>query len=495
MTRADWKKIANHAQVYRTRTKVVSSKPIFNAGTERFMRDWRSGIVTIAVRDQRMREHDPILGVVSLKLSDILQTSSQVTRWYPLDGGIGFGRIRISLLFRSVETRLPPQQLGWDVGTFEFTSENILALGYLTTSKLKMRTGGSVAKLSRAECKKTDEGDGILWSVSRKGGKRQLRLPVRYRYRSPIIFEFHSANKRRADAYAVVHLHDLIDNTDEPINIPIWKTNLPVRLTQNYITQDNFKSIPDIQIEEVGRLQFRGRFKAGTDEDHAHFVSDNDSRETQETWEVCRAEGIRSRIVTSELSPATKQLHEQSLTKGRDVISEADEGEKEKWFSKDGTDWSGAFGQNPSQYAAQNELRNNSHAHTASGDMTHSHQRSTSGDTYLTYATYSDSEESDLGLRDATNSRSNDASGAGAAEDDEISSPGRTGSSQSSNPIKQYQAYKENSKALHREQRGLMQWKPMRNLQFAKDEAKFAMRKVRNKGTLTGRKPDVETET
>ena len=75
-------------KVYRTRAKAVSSKPIFNAGTERFMRDWRSGIVTITVRDSRYRQHDPILGVVPLRLSDVLQTSSQVTRWYPLDGGI-----------------------------------------------------------------------------------------------------------------------------------------------------------------------------------------------------------------------------------------------------------------------------------------------------------------------------------------------------------------------------------------------------------------------
>jgi hypothetical protein len=40
-----------------------------------------------------------------------------------------------------------------------------------------------------------------------------------------------------------------------------------------------------------------------------------------------------------------------------------------------------------------------------------------------------------------------------------------------------------------------MQWKPMRNLAFAKDEAKFAVRKTLKKGTLAGRKPDVETET
>lgn len=44
--------------------------------------------MTVTVRDQRHREHDPVLGVVPLRLSDVLQTSSQVTRWYPLDGGI-----------------------------------------------------------------------------------------------------------------------------------------------------------------------------------------------------------------------------------------------------------------------------------------------------------------------------------------------------------------------------------------------------------------------
>jgi hypothetical protein len=41
-----------------------------------------------------------------------------------------------------------------------------------------------------------------------------------------------------------------------------------------------------------------------------------------------------------------------------------------------------------------------------------------------------------------------------------------------------------------------MQWKPMRNLAFAKDEAKkFAVRRTLKKGSLQGRYPDVETET
>jgi hypothetical protein len=42
----------------------------------------------------------------------------------------------------------------------------------------------------------------------------------------------------------------------------------------------------------------------------------------------------------------------------------------------------------------------------------------------------------------------------------------------------------------------MMQWKPVRNAVFAKDEATFALNKVKHKitGGLSGREPDVETE-
>ena len=453
------------------------------------MRDWRSGIVTITVRDQRMRQHDPILGVVPLKLSDILQTSSQVTRWYPLDGGIGFGRARISILFRSVETRLPPSQLGWDVGTFEFTSPKILATGYKTNSKLKMRTGGSTGKIGRAQCKQTDEGDGIYWDLSKKDGENNVRLPVKYRYRSPVVFEFHSATHRNADAYAVVWLHHLEDNKEENISIPIWKTDKGMRLTQNYITEENFKDIPDIKIEEIGRLQFRGRFKAGTDADHARFISDNDSRESHETWEACNAEGVREKIVTKELPAAVKELHEQSLTQGRDVLSQADESDKKKWLSKDGTDWSGAFGQDPAEYANQKGAHRTGEINRGNqGDTLDGNQDDSDDD----YGSVSDSDSSsDLGINDGSNRSDVDSSTTGDIGHVKTGS----GSTHHKNPITQVKDYNEEKSGLHRKHRGLMQWKPMRNVQFAKDEAKFAVRRTLKKGSLSGRQPDVETET
>ena len=45
---------------------------MFNAGTEQFMPDWRAGHVSVVVRDSRMREHDPILGMVFLKVQEFL---------------------------------------------------------------------------------------------------------------------------------------------------------------------------------------------------------------------------------------------------------------------------------------------------------------------------------------------------------------------------------------------------------------------------------------
>ncbi|KAH3910366.1 hypothetical protein HBI56_076410 [Parastagonospora nodorum] len=513
----------NDELVYRTRSKAVSSQPIFNAGTERFIRDWRSGIITVTVRDQRNREHDPILGVVPLKLSDILETSSQVTRWYPLDGGIGFGRVRISLLFRSIETRLPPQMLGWDVGTFEFRSERILATGYQHAPKIKLRTGGSTGKLGRAHAKKLDEGDGYYFDLAEHEGKYNVRLPVKHRYRSPIVFEFHVANKRKADAYAVIWLQHFIDNEDQDINIPIWTTAHPARLTQNYITEDNCEKEPGLEdLKEVGRLQFRARFKAGTDETHEAFVSDNNSRETYETWEACLTEGVRTRKVDKELPERVQQLHEESLTAGRDILKNADEEEKRKWLAKDGQDWSGAFGDDPKAYMnTKGKKKREPGVEEPLHDRFHpssdeAHDDDSDEDSYSS---------SDLGVEDASNvgnaqamsggpgspnqgirhqptdlspNSTNDDPRASHATDrtDTTAYTSATGTTNgSSGSSKDYK--KQNKRTEERKHRGLMQWKPARNARFAKNEAKIGLSKLKKKvtGGLDGRQPGVETET
>ncbi|QBZ62083.1 hypothetical protein PoMZ_10957 [Pyricularia oryzae] len=483
--------LLNDELVYKTRTKVVSSKPIFEAGTERFLRDWRSGIVTVTVRDSRNRQHDPIIGVVPLRLSDVLLTSSQSTRWYPLDGGIGFGRIRISLLFRSVELKLPPAQVGFgEIGTFEFLSDSIETVGGFAPSaktRIHLRTGGSSATVKSDRCSPlAGDANGLRWDLSND----KVRLPVRYRYRSPVFFEFVQSGKRKTHHFAVFWLQDLPDNEEKDFDIPVWECNNGTRLSQNYITEENYKTIPDIHIKELGRVRFRGRFKPGTDRDHLKFVSDNDSRETIESWEACFAEGVRTEEVVGEVPPLIQQLHEASLTQGRDVLAAAPESDKEKWMAKDGTDWSVAFGKDPVEMFG----------HRGDGKDGHSDDEDEDED--------GDSSNVDLGVTDAStedgstglspmSSRGDSSQGVRESMDSTISGGGelqKTSSGSSKNPIKQYKDYKGRSRDLHRKHRGLMQWRPMRNVQFVKNEATFAARRIMKVGSLNGRKPDVETE-
>ena len=121
--------------------------------------------------------------------------------------------------------------LGWDVGTFEFLSESITAEGFTSLAKLKMRTGGSTGHIGKTHCHKTENG-GLAWSMGQ--GKPMPRLPVKFRYRSPVVFELHVAGKRSAAAYAVIWLQHLIDNNATELDLPIWTTKMGPRLTQNY---------------------------------------------------------------------------------------------------------------------------------------------------------------------------------------------------------------------------------------------------------------------
>ncbi|WEW60798.1 hypothetical protein PRK78_006286 [Emydomyces testavorans] len=483
--------IINDQLVYRTRAKAVSSKPIFNAGTERFIRDWRSAIVTIAVRDQRYRQHDPILGVVPLKLSDILQSRSQVTRWYPLDGGIGYGRIRVSLLFRGVETRLPRHILGWEVGTFEIVSDRITVKDFNHTGKMKLRTSGSSTSIPRSACHQVENEGGVYIELSSEESKRNTRLPVQHRYRSAVVLELQDSS---TTGYCVIWLHDIADNEDTALDIPIWTTKNSRRLTQNCIKEDNkeYKRSPGLEdLTIAGRLQLSCRFRPGLSEAHESLIADDNMRETYEAWEACIAEGVRKRRVVAEVPENIKELHDKSLIDKRDVLrqsagEEEEEDSKEKWYREHGLDWSLAFGDNPHELAdfkrATNEESDDS-------------------------STASDSEDSDSQDRDPNRENSPrepatqaDRSQHSQEEIKDIES--MTTSSQGGGDFetaedrRQRIGKKQIKRTEKRKLRGPMQWAPARNAVFVKDEAAFALKKVKKKitGGLTGREPDIETE-
>lgn len=214
--------ILNHAKIYRSRTKPKNSKPFFNAATERFIRDWRSTEVIVSVRDAREREEDPLIGIVYLPLAKVFAKRSQVMDTYPLVGGIGYGRVRISMVWRSVEMKLPPSLVGWDYGTLEIRGA-VRARGDLPhkplKSRLKIRTDLGKVKMY------TGDKQGVWAPKKNTKGDGSSFLPVCKRYASALVVEFResSLGPDRSPAFAVLWLRDLVDEKSETKTLKVWQ--------------------------------------------------------------------------------------------------------------------------------------------------------------------------------------------------------------------------------------------------------------------------------
>lgn len=216
--------ILNHQTVFKTRTKPKNPNPFFNAGTERFIRDWRTTEVIVSVRDSRIHENDPLLGIIALPLGKVFRARSQVMDNYPLVGGLGYGRVRISMVFRSIKLQAPKELLGWDsYGTLEvtgpITSKDILA--DLRNFRMKVRTTINRGKMYSS---KTDSGDGSQWTGKHE---RPVRVAVRKRYCSCVVIEFRKNNLGldKTPAFAVLWLKDIPDEEDLIVTLPVWKSD------------------------------------------------------------------------------------------------------------------------------------------------------------------------------------------------------------------------------------------------------------------------------
>ncbi|KAI9880283.1 MAG: hypothetical protein M1830_004402 [Pleopsidium flavum] len=208
--------ILNHQMIFKTRTKPKNAKPFFNAGTERPIRDWRTTEVVLSVRDSRVHEDDPLLGIVYIPLGHIFRDRSQINDTFPLVGGIGYGRARISMVFRSIQLQAPKELLGWDYGTLEVT-------GPITSNDLPSSLRGLRLKLRTAigKGKMTATGDGT-WTGKKD---RKVRIAVRKRYCSCLVIEFRknvSLAFDKTPAFAVFWLKDIPDDEERTLTLPVW---------------------------------------------------------------------------------------------------------------------------------------------------------------------------------------------------------------------------------------------------------------------------------
>ncbi|KAF4995858.1 hypothetical protein FGRMN_4815 [Fusarium graminum] len=213
--------ILNHRKTFKTRTKPQNAKPFYNAGCERFIRNWQEAEVFIAVRDARLKEDDPLLGIVHLPLADVFSERSQVMGFWPLTGGIGYGRVRISMVFRSLQLQAPRNLLGWQYGTAE-VDPNVTVVDCpenLRSLKLKFRTSISSAKMYPDN----NGNEGAATWKSKRG--RSLALAVASRYSSCMSIAFRDKGLLGDDtaAFAVLWLKDIADEEEKELELPIWK--------------------------------------------------------------------------------------------------------------------------------------------------------------------------------------------------------------------------------------------------------------------------------
>lgn len=211
--------IVNHNKTYKTRTKPQNTKPFFNAICERFVRDWTSCEVYVSVRDARLHEDDALLGIVHLPLSEVFKNRSQRNGFWPISGGIGYGKIRLSMVWRSIQLQAPRNLVGWQYGTVNVqpiatSSDCPQDLRY---AKLKLKTNISTAKMySRGSGEAT-------WAASRD---RPLNLAVQKRYSCCLSIAFKDKKKLLGDkvaAFSVCWLKDIPDQEELTLQLPIWK--------------------------------------------------------------------------------------------------------------------------------------------------------------------------------------------------------------------------------------------------------------------------------
>lgn len=463
--------LQNDQLVFKTRVKVKSSAPIFNAQTERYVRDWRNETYTITCRNSTHREHDPILGAITIKLSDVLQTTSQNTAVYALDGGMGYGRIMVSVLFRSVGLKLPRNMLGWDLGTVEVLGEKVAvesdSTGTLSSTRIALRTDSGKGRISRSWIDKNSASNATEWNLGYiQEGNNELQrhrvlVPVRHRYQSALHLDFYTSSGRKPVGYAVYWLSDLVDNTSTDLVLPVYRTSQVKQLKENYIP--NIENDEHVEAEKIGTIRLTIRFKAGMDDSHYQWVKTNDEHETYESWRCTVSEGYRSRIVKRETPDTVKDLIRQGKVDGSEEVDgtgkDLDDDEKDAEDNGPVRVPRKAPGYEAEIDSPLSNDPNNPDAVEFGHEL---------GDYASDSDIVSDDGSSIVVQEDLTDSE---------IEDEELKKR------------RQKQDTQASKAEMHRKQRGRMNIKALRHMKFAKDEAKVFGHKIKSRFSMKGREP------
>lgn len=370
---------------------------------------------------------------------------------------MGHGRVRVSLLFRPVEAKLPPNLLGFDTGTVEVRDIAVKSQEDLSNCEVRMKatTLPGEEKESRKNAEKR-EGGRIVWSHDEIS-----RIPVRQRYGTALLVSFRDTvgfKSSRRKALAVLWLRDLVDHEEGPVEIALWRAKHDdySRLKLKYVPPNGSLEYWDSdreKVERIGSVFLDLVFRPGISERHHELFSGAGARKrgAWDEYDRQQAAGMREDVGTmDDQMPADhqpKESHETQLADGNDQVT--------PHMDKTMTDGP---------------------VNTAGGDSSSINDEDAAERTNTIVPT-----------DDVVDEQQDHGYQGEAAE-------GGSETEKGSGPMAKFRGWREHEKELHRDHRGLMQVKPVRTAVWMKENVGEGVHAVADRFKLHSRQPDVETE-
>ncbi|KAF7976893.1 hypothetical protein HWV62_5444 [Athelia sp. TMB] len=213
----------NDAKVLQTRIKKFSANPYINASLEVFCKDWTATDIRVVV-NHHQDGGDSILGMLSASLSHLLQNRTQKTMWHSLVEGTGYGRLRMSVLFKSVAISIPPPLKGWDIGVLAIRCIRAHMVPRITPGQIEVTVNSVSLRTSDSPVIDESTSD-CLWTCD-----PILEFPVTHRHQISVIFQVKVDGIILGES--VTWLSSIPDQEATHIKLPVFDHDF-ARLRQN----------------------------------------------------------------------------------------------------------------------------------------------------------------------------------------------------------------------------------------------------------------------
>ncbi|KAI7904926.1 uncharacterized protein BX663DRAFT_501057 [Cokeromyces recurvatus] len=207
----------NDQKIYRTRAKMSTPNPCWNADTECFLKNYETAYVRISVKTSIDLEQDPVIGTVVFKISELFEKGrkkvKKTQRWVGIGHGIGFGQVFLDLTYKPIKLTLPKELLGAEVGTLVIESVRLSNIKNALDSQKASSTKATFAL--NVESKITKELDSNLLQEQTDGiwawAEESMYFPLLMRYKTALFIHLSQGMTDGKKVTACLWMKEILD--------------------------------------------------------------------------------------------------------------------------------------------------------------------------------------------------------------------------------------------------------------------------------------------